>query len=109
MGIMHFCRTRQKVLVRCTHCYFEDDLSPEEVYRLERENRNDPLCSVKEECDICHIGFMIPVNYTDKTGKTYRFHEIKPLIQPLDPTTVMERIWAKADQVLYIGPTDNFR
>ena len=108
MGIMHLFRTRQPVLLRCTNCYFEDDFSPQEIRRLERQNHNDPICPVKAECDIGHIGFMIPVDYTDKTGKTYRFHEIKPHIQHLDPNTVMERIWAKADQVFYIGPTDNF-
>ena len=30
------------------------------------------------ECDMCHIGFVIPVNYTNNLGKTYpRFHEDK--------------------------------
>ena len=45
------------------------------------------------ECDMCHIGFIIPVNYTNNLGKTYLFHEMKPIIKNLDPNTVMERIF----------------
>ncbi|MDN3512208.1 MAG: transposase [Candidatus Jettenia sp.] len=31
---------------------------------LEAKNARDPTCPIKEECDICHTGFMIPVHYT---------------------------------------------
>lgn len=97
MGIFHFFFKKNKlpVLVRCTHCYYEFDLSPREVRLLETQNADDPVCSVKEECDICHIGFMIPVNYTDKRGKTYLFHEMKPKIKNLNPDTLMERIYGR--------------
>ncbi len=97
MGIFNFFSKKNKlpVLVRCTYCYYEFDLSPGEVRLLETQNARDPVCSVKEECDICHIGFMIPVNYTDKQGKTYLFHEMKPKIKNLNPDTVMERIYGR--------------
>ena len=42
---------------------------------------------------MCHIGFSIPVNYTDYRGRTYLFHEMKPKIKNLDPNTAMERIF----------------
>lgn len=84
---------KQPVLVRCTYCYYEFHLLPEEVRLLETRNAGDPVCSVKEVCDICHIGFMIPVNYTDKQGKTYLFHEVKPKIKNLNPKTVTKRIF----------------
>ena len=85
---------KQPVLVRCTYCYDEFYLSPREEHLLETQNTGDPVCPVKEECDMCHIGFTIPVNYTNKHGKTYLSHEIKPKIKNLDPNTVMERIFS---------------
>ena len=107
MDIIHFFRKKQPLLVRCTNCYFEFDLSPREVRLLEKKNREDPICPVKEECEMCHIGFMIPVNYTDKTGKKYQYHEIKPKIKQLDPNNLMERIFDQADSVYYFGPDDD--
>ncbi len=86
-------RNKQPTLVRCTHCNYEFHLSPREVRILETQNVGDSVCPVKEECDICHIGFMIPVNYTDKLGNVYLFNEIKPKIKNLDPNTVMQRIF----------------
>ena len=38
---------------------------------------------------------MIPVHYTDKRGKTYLFHEMKPKIKNLNPDTVIERIYGR--------------
>ena len=88
-----FSKKKQPVLVRCTYCYDEFYLSPREIRLLESQNALDPICPVKEECDMCHIGFTIPVNYTNKHGKTFLFHELKPKIKNLDPNTVMERIF----------------
>ena len=89
MDITHFFRKRQPLLVRCTNCYLEFDLSPGEVRILERKNQQAPICLIKKECEMCHIGFIIPGNYTDKTGKKYQCHEIKPL----EPNDLMERIF----------------
>jgi len=57
------------------------------------QNAGDPVCPVKELCDICHIGFMIPVEYTDKQGNVFLFSEIKPKIKNLDQNTVIQRIF----------------
>lgn len=91
MGIFPFFSKihRQPVLVRCTHCYDEFHLSPREVRLLEDRNAGDPVCS----CDMCHIGFIVPVKYTDMQGKTLLFHELKPKIKNLDPNTVMLRLF----------------
>lgn len=86
-------KNRNPILMRCTQCYYEFDLSTKEVLLLELLNDHAPVCPVKELCDICHIGFMIPVNYTNKNGTSYLFHEIKPKIKNLDPNTVLGRIF----------------
>ena len=101
-----FVKRDVPVLTRCTHCVFEMEFSPKEVRQLEKKNAGDAVCPVHEECDICHIGFMIPVNYTDRTGKKFLFDEIKPKIKNLDPKTVMQRILANADSVMFFGPND---
>ena len=93
MAFFHFFKKKKPTLLRCTECYYEYDISSEEVCILMKQNKDDSLCPVKEPCHICHIGFMIPVNYTDKQGKQYLFHEIKPHIKNLDPDTVMQRIF----------------
>ena len=97
MGISSFFRNKQPVLVRCTYCYEEFFLSPREVRVLLSKNADDPVCPIKEECHICHIGFTIPVKYMDKKGNKYLFHEIKPKIKNLDPNTVMQRIFNDHD------------
>ena len=88
-----FSKTILPVLVRCTYCYDEFYLSPREIRLLESQNALDPICPVKEECDMCHIGFTIPVNYTNNHGNTFLFHEMKPKIKNLDPNTVIQRIF----------------
>lgn len=95
MGIFPFFskRKKQPVLVRCTYCSYEFHLLPREVRLLETKNARDPLCPIKEECDICHTGFMIPVHYTNKQGKVYLFHELKPKIKNLDPNTALNRMF----------------
>lgn len=51
---------------------------------------------------------MIPLKYTDKKGKPYRYNQIKPKIENLDPQTVMERMYEpeNADMVMFIDPKD---
>ncbi len=97
MAIFNLFEKQKPILCRCTHCVYEFELTPKELRLLERQNHNDPVCPVKEPCHICHIGFMIPVNYTNKEGKQFLFHQIKPKIKNLDPDTVMERIFEDAD------------
>lgn len=97
MAIFNLFKKYPPVLFRCTHCEYEFELSIKEVRLLECQNLNDQVCQAKEPCHICHIGFMIPVNYTNKQGKSFLYHQIKPNITNLDPDTVMERIFADAD------------
>ena len=42
-----------------------------------------------------HIGFMILYISTDKQGKTYLFHEMKPKIKTLTPVPSIERIYGR--------------
>ena len=79
------------VLLRCTYCDFEYDADQGDISYISQLHKNDSVCTIKSECDICHTGFMIPVNYTDKNGKTYRFDELKTKIKNLDPDTSLER------------------
>ncbi|MFQ6084571.1 MAG: hypothetical protein ACE5WD_14625 [Candidatus Aminicenantia bacterium] len=97
MAISNLFKKQKNILFRCSYCYFEYTLSLTQVRLLERLNHSDPICQPKEPCHICHIGFMIPVNYTNKQGKQFLFHQIKPKIKNLDPDTVMERILEEAD------------
>lgn len=91
MDIFRFFKPKPPVLLRCTHCYYEFDIPHKEVPLLIKRNKNDTVCPVKEPCHICHIGFMIPVNYTHN-GKLYLFSKIKPKIKNMDPNTVFQRI-----------------
>jgi hypothetical protein len=105
MDIFRFF-AKKNVLLRCTACLYEYEISPREVRLLCKENASDPTCPIKEECHLCHIGFMIPVKYTDKNGNQYLYHEIKPKIKNLDPSTLMERIFGDDHEgfVMYIPP-----
>lgn len=97
--------------MRCTYCYDEFELSAREIRQLLKQNSDDPVCQLKQECHLCHIGFIIPVNYTNPTGKTYKYHEIKPKINNLDPDTVMKRIFNNNNDenfaVFYFDPYEN--
>lgn len=106
MDIFRVFKKKHPVIMRCTECYYEFDLSPREVRLLEKQNSHDATCPLKEPCHICHIGFMIPVKYTDKKGKCYLFHEIKPKIKNLDPNTVMQRIFEHDDNeiIMFLPP-----
>ena len=110
MAIFRFFKKEKDtpVLIRCTECNYEDELSTKEIRLLEKQNAVDSICPVKEPCHICHIGFMIPAKYTDKKGKQYLFHEIKSKIKNLDPDTVMERIFEHPDteKIMFFGPDD---
>lgn len=102
------CKRKIPVLFRCTHCYYEFDFSLKEVELLAKQNAKDPVCPLKEECDICHIGFMIPVKFIDKHKNEFLFHKIKPKIKNLDPSTVMDRILNHPHTLfsVFIAPDD---
>jgi hypothetical protein len=104
--IPFFNKPKKPVLIRCTYCEYELEITAKEVRQLKRKYAHDPVCPIKAECDICHIGFMIPVDYVDRDGKCYIFNTIKPAIKNLDPDTVMDRIFENADGVWiqHLGP-----
>lgn len=68
---------KKKVLVRCTVCYNEALFNSKEVHTLETQRAHDAICPIRFPCLICFNGWLIPVNYTDKNGKTYLFYLIK--------------------------------
>ena len=99
MAIINFFKKYPPALLRCTECDFEDEFSHQELRRLaKRQPRNSP-CPFQTPCHICHIGFMIPVNYHAPDGKHYLFQNIKPLIKNLDQDTLMERIFTHPDTI----------
>lgn len=83
---------RKHVLFRCNYCNATVKATINRVLRLERRNRHDPVCPLKEECHYCHMGFVIPVHYKSKNGKIYKFDELAPKIPHLDPKTLLERL-----------------
>lgn len=109
MAIFSLFKKHPPILFRCTHCEYEFELTLKEVRLLEKLNKDDPVCQAKEPCHICHIGFMIPVNYTDKLGKQLLFHQIKPNIKNLDPDTAFERIIEETnpDNIQFFGFLDD--
>lgn len=106
MGIFHFFNKKKPLLFRCTECYYEFELSIREVRLLEIKNCHDPVCPPREICHICHTGFMIPVNYSNKSGKQYLFNEIKPKIKKLDPDKVFENIFENPESefIMFFPP-----
>jgi hypothetical protein len=99
MNILNLFKKPEPILMRCTLCSFELPFSMREVRRLEKLNAKDPVCPIKEECHICHTGFMIPVSYINKSGKTFLYDKIKPKIKNLDPDTVAQRIYEHPDML----------
>lgn len=102
MDIFRCFRKRPPMLMRCTECNYEFEFSMREIRLILNKNAADPVCPIKEPCHICHIGFMIPVNYTHKDGKRYFFLQIKPKITNLDPNTVGNRIFENPDAEITI-------
>lgn len=92
MGIFNFFKKKPPVLFRCTHCNLEFELPADKVRLLEKKYCHDPVCQAKFPCDMCDIGFFIPVNYTNKHGNRFVFHQIKPKVKNLDPNTRNKRI-----------------
>jgi len=100
MDIFSYFR-KKRILLRCTECNYDYEYTEKEVRLLEEINAHDPVCPVKEECHMCHSGYMIPFRYTGKDGKVYLFHEIKPKVEKLDPNKLMDRIFENPDNVGY--------
>ena len=83
---------KQKIDFKCNFCHEEVLFSRKLVERLERRNREDSVCPPKTECHYCHTGFVIPLHYKSKNGKTYAFNELAHKIPTLDPDSLLERL-----------------
>ena len=51
---------------------------------------------------------MIPVKYTNKIGKQYLFHKIKPKIKNIDQNTALKDIFQNPDNeiIMFFPPDD---
>ena len=81
-----------RILFRCNYCRADFSFPLRLVERLENENRDDLVCPPKLECDYCHTGFVIPINYTSKNGITYKFDDLAAKIPTLDPDSLLDRL-----------------
>ena len=81
-----------RIPFRCNYCGADFSFSLHIVERLEIENRDDFVCPSKSECDYCHTGFVIPINYTSKNGITYKFDDLADKIPTLDPDSLLDRL-----------------
>ncbi len=83
MGLFRFRRNdAPPTPMRCTYCSMEVVFSGWKIHRLEKLNKKDPICPVKEPCQNCIVGDMIPVDYIDEKGNIYLFDDIKKQIKP---------------------------
>ena len=81
-----------RIPFKCNYCGAEVNVHLQRIKQLELENRDDFVCPLKIECHYCHMGFVIPVNYKSKNGKTYKFDDLYDKIPTLDPNTLMKRL-----------------
>jgi hypothetical protein len=79
-----------------------------ELRLMARRSPPSAPCPFSDPCHICHIGFMIPVDYKTDEGKRYLYENVKPLVKKLDPKTVMARIHNHEDNVAayFFNPFD---
>ena len=76
-----------------TYCDYTDLFSEREIRKTQTEHKNDIECEIKVECEICHDGYKIPIEYSDKHGKLYVYDEIKPKITNPNPKRLMQGIY----------------
>jgi hypothetical protein len=81
-----------RITFKCNYCGTEIKTTLKLVERLEYKNRNDAVCPPKTECHYCHMGFVIPLNYKSKNGKSYKFDELADKIPTLDPDSLLNRL-----------------
>ena len=95
MDLLNFWKLKKiPVPTRCTYCDYEDLFSEREIRKIQKQNKNDLECNIKVECDICHNGYQIPIEYTDKHGKVYLYDEIKAKItNPGPQKTDATHLW----------------
>ena len=82
----------RRIPFKCNYCGAEVNIFLTHVKQLETENRDDSVCPLKIECHYCHMGYVIPINYKSKNGKTYKFDDLYDKIPTLDPNTFFDRL-----------------
>jgi hypothetical protein len=92
MNLLRLFFPKKKILLRCNYCGSEVKFSIKLVQQLEYEYRDDSVCPPKTECHYCHMGFVIPINYLSKNGKTYKFDELAAKIPTLDQDSFLDRL-----------------
>ena len=85
----------KRIPSRCNYCGVKVLISLKLVQQLENDNRTDTICPPKIECHYCHMGYVIPINYKSKNGKTYKFDDLSDKIPLLDPDSFFERLLDK--------------
>ncbi len=65
-------------------------LSEREIAKIEKD---DPECTIKVECQLCHNRYQILIGYTDKQGKLDLYDEIKSKITNPPPDELMQHIY----------------
>jgi len=86
---------KSKIPFRCNYCNCKINIRLHYVLQLENENKDSSVCPIKIECHYCHMGYIIPINYKSKNGKTYKFDELYDKIPTLDPDTFFDRLLDK--------------
>ncbi|NKB25346.1 MAG: hypothetical protein GKR87_13410 [Kiritimatiellae bacterium] len=102
----HLCKPAQSVEFKCTYCEYEEPFTAPEIRFLEKKSAHQPVFPLQSPC---HIGLMIPFDYTSKERKSYTFNKIKTHIENLDPNTVMQRIFDEPNnQQVFLAHTTRF-
>lgn len=82
----------KRIPFRCNYCGAKVLISLKLVQQLENDNRTDTTCPPKIECHYCHMGYVIPIHYKSKNGKTYKFDDLYDKIPTLDPDSFFDRL-----------------
>lgn len=103
MGIFRFFKKREgkpPVLLRCTNCRHECNINHDKIVILQLPRSPKSICTIMEECSICHIGFMLAVDYTDDDGKRYEYRKMRPKIKKLDHKIFTEPADGSSDDTI---------
>lgn len=82
----------RRIPFKCNYCGTEVNISLTHVKQLETEKRDDSVCPLIIEYHYCHMGYVIPINYTSKNGITYKFDDLWEKVPTLDSDTLFDRL-----------------
>ncbi|MDR4503172.1 MAG: hypothetical protein MRK01_00070 [Candidatus Scalindua sp.] len=90
------CFEKKHNLFRCTHCSYEYVLSLKEIIKTKRKQPfhkyDENISPFQEVCMMCCKGLMIPLKFTNGSGETVIFKQIKPKVSMPDDETILARI-----------------